>query len=106
MVHCNNCTSDLNAWIGLFQEFTSVLSMEVAQSKLFEMLYQKALESDADCGDLLAYNYFSGEPITHFEEGASVVRPYARKPFHAFKLYECSSVFGARCIEDRTGYPL
>ena len=21
MVHCNNCTSDLNAWVGLFREF-------------------------------------------------------------------------------------
>lgn len=69
MVHCNNCTSDLNAWVGLFQEFSELLQVKVEQSKLFELLYQKALEGESDCGGLLSYNYFSGEPITHFEEG-------------------------------------
>jgi sugar (pentulose or hexulose) kinase len=83
MVHCNTCTSDLNAWISLFQEFTNVLGVEVGQSKLFEMLYQKALEGDADCGELLAYNYFSGEPITHFEEGRPL---FIRAPESRFTL--------------------
>jgi sugar (pentulose or hexulose) kinase len=83
MVHCNNCTSDLNAWISLFREFASALGVEVAQSKLFEMLYQKALEGDADCGELLAYNYFSGEPITHFEEGRPL---FVRSPESRFTL--------------------
>jgi sugar (pentulose or hexulose) kinase len=69
MVHSNNCTSDLNAWVDLFQEFTHALGVKVSESQLFEMLYQKALEGDADGGGLLAYNYFSGEPITHLEEG-------------------------------------
>ena len=69
MVHCNNCTSDINAWVGLLREFTTTFGVEVDQNKLFETLYQKALEGDADCGDLLAYNYYSGEPITRFEEG-------------------------------------
>ncbi len=83
MVHCNTCTSDLNAWVSLFQEFTNALGVEVDQSKLFEMLYQKALEGDADCGDLLAYNYFSGEPITHFEEGRPL---FVRTPESRFTL--------------------
>ena len=83
MVHCNNCTSDLNAWIGLFREFTTVLGVEIDQSRLFEMLYQKALEGDADCGDLLAYNYFSGEHITHFEEGRPL---FVRTPESRFTL--------------------
>jgi sugar (pentulose or hexulose) kinase len=69
MVHCNTCTSDIDAWVGLFREFTDALDVEVSESKLFEMLYQKALAGDADGGRLLAYNYFSGEPITHLEEG-------------------------------------
>jgi sugar (pentulose or hexulose) kinase len=69
MVHCNTCTSDINAWIGLFQEFTHAIGVEVDQSRLFEVLYQHALAGDADGGGLLAYNYFSGEVITHFEEG-------------------------------------
>ena len=69
MVHCNTCTSDLNAWVDLFREFTNALGVEISQSKLFEILYQKALTGDTDCGGLLAYNYFSGEPITQLEEG-------------------------------------
>ncbi len=83
MVHSNNCTSDLNAWIGLFREFTGALGVEVGESRLFEMLYQKALEGDADGGGLLAYNYFSGEHITHFEEGRPL---FARKPESHFTL--------------------
>jgi sugar (pentulose or hexulose) kinase len=70
MVHCNNCTSDLNAWVGLFKEFSEAIGAEVNMDKLFATLYNKALEGDADCGGLLAYNYFSGEHITHFEEGS------------------------------------
>jgi sugar (pentulose or hexulose) kinase len=83
MVHCNNCTSDLNAWIGLFREFTHALGVEVDPARLFELLYQKALEGDADCGDLLAYNYFSGEPITNFEEGRPL---FVRTPESRFTL--------------------
>ncbi len=83
MVHSNNCTSDLNAWIGLFREFTQALGVEVGESRLFEMLYQKALEGDADGGGLLAYNYFSGEHITHFEEGRPL---FVRKPENRFTL--------------------
>jgi sugar (pentulose or hexulose) kinase len=83
MVHCNNCTSDINAWVGLFQELTATLGMEVDQTKLFESLYQKALEGDTDCGDLLAYNYYSGEPITHFEEGRPL---FVRTPDSRFTL--------------------
>lgn len=70
MVHCNNCTSDLNAWVGLFEEFAKAMGMEVDKNKLFATLYNKAMEGDADCGGLLAYNYFSGEPVTGFDQGA------------------------------------
>jgi sugar (pentulose or hexulose) kinase len=69
MVHSNNCTSDLNAWVALFKEFTQALGVEASESKLFEMLYAKGLSGDADCGGLLAYNYFSGEHLTGLEEG-------------------------------------
>jgi sugar (pentulose or hexulose) kinase len=69
MVHSNNCTSDINAWVGLFHEFAEALGVEIDQSGLFEMLFAKALAGDADGGNLLAYNYLSGEHITHMEEG-------------------------------------
>jgi sugar (pentulose or hexulose) kinase len=83
MVHSNNCTSDLNAWVDLFQEFTAALGVEVSQSRLFEMLYQQALTGDADGGGLLAYNYLSGEHITHLEEGRPL---FVRTPESRFTL--------------------
>lgn len=72
MVHCNNCTSDLNAWVGLFREALESFGVKTETSDLYETLYRKALEGDADCGGLMAYNYFSGETITGFEEGRPV----------------------------------
>src|SRR5215213_3144284 len=83
MVHSNNCTSDLNAWVDLFQEFTQALGVELSESRLFEMLYTKALAGDADGGGLLAYNYFSGEHITHLEEGRPM---FVRTPQSRFTL--------------------
>jgi sugar (pentulose or hexulose) kinase len=83
MVHSNNCTSDLNEWIELFQEFTHLLGVEIGQSRLFEVLFQKALTGDADCGGLLAYNYLSGEHITHLEEGRPL---FVRTPESRFIL--------------------
>lgn len=83
MVHCNNCTSDLNAWIDLFEEFTQAFGMKVDKNELFGTLYRKALEGDPDCGGLLAYNYFSGEHITGFEEGRPL---FVRNPESNFNL--------------------
>ncbi len=83
MVHSNNCTSDLNAWVDLFQEFAQVLGVDISESKLYEMLYQKGLTGDADGGGLLAYNYVSGEHITHLEEGRPL---FVRTPESRFTL--------------------
>lgn len=69
MVHCNNCTSDLNAWVGLFKEYQQLLGVEVDMNDLFGKLYNAALEGDPDCGGLLAYNYFSGEPVVGLADG-------------------------------------
>ena len=83
MVHCNNCTSDLNAWVNIFKEFAESFGIDVDMNKLFGTLYNKALEGDADCGGLLAYNYFSGEHITGFEEGRPM---FVRTPDSKFSL--------------------
>lgn len=69
MVHCNNCTSDINAWVNLFGEFAESFGIKADKNKLYETLFKKALEGEKDCGGLLAYNYVSGESITGFEEG-------------------------------------
>jgi sugar (pentulose or hexulose) kinase len=83
MVHSNNCTSDLNAWIALFQEFAHALGVEIGESKLFETLYAKGLAGDADGGGLLAYNYFSGETLTRLKEGRPL---FVRTPESRFTL--------------------
>ncbi len=83
MVHCNNCTSDLNAWVGLFREFSECYGIETDMDKLFGVLYNKALEGDPDGGGILAYNYFSGEHITGFEEGRPII---VRTPDSKFNL--------------------
>ncbi len=83
MVHSNNCTSDLNAWVNLFHEFTKVLGADVSESKLFEILYKQGLAGDADAGGLLSYNYFSGEHLTQLEEGRPL---FVRTPESKFTL--------------------
>lgn len=83
MVHCNNCTSDLNAWVNLFDEFAESIGKKLDKNELFSTLYNKALEGDADCGGLVSYNYFSGEPVTGFDEGAPL---FVRKAEDKFNL--------------------
>ncbi len=68
MAHSNNCTSDLNAWVNLFDETLKAFGVEVDQTTLFKTLYTKALEGDADAGGLLSYGYLSGEHMTHLKK--------------------------------------
>ena len=72
MVHCNNCTSDINAWINLFSEFCALMGVEASKGELFTRLFTKALEGETDCGGLISYNYFSGEGVTDLDEGRPV----------------------------------
>ena len=69
MVHCNNCTSDLNAWVNIFKEYQELLGVPVNMDEIFGKLYNHALTGDTDCGGLISYNYISGEPVTELEEG-------------------------------------
>ena len=69
MVHCNNCTSDLNAWVNLFKEYQELLGVPVDMNEVFEKLYNHALTGTPNCGGLLSYNYISGEPVTGLAEG-------------------------------------
>lgn len=83
MVHVNNCTSDLNAWVNIFGEFAKTLGVDISMSELYDKLYTKALSGDADCGGLLSYGYFSGENITGLEEGRPL---FVRTPDSKFNL--------------------
>lgn len=83
MVHCNNCTSDLNAWVNLFGEFADKFGMKLDKNDLYGVLYREALAADTDCGGLVAYNYFSGEPVTGLNEGRPM---FVRMPDAKFTL--------------------
>ena len=81
MVHCNNCTSDINAWVNLFKEYDEMMGRTVDMNELFTKLYGKALDGDGDCGGLLSYNYISGEPVTGFDKGAPLFVRTAESKF-------------------------
>lgn len=83
MVHSNNCTSDLNDWVGLFGEVAAALGVEVSATRLYETFYQQALTGEADGGGLLAYNYLSGEHLTGLEAGRPL---FVRTPESRFTL--------------------
>lgn len=83
MVHCNNCTSDLNAWVNLFGECVESFGVKADKNELYGVLYRKALEGATDCGGVTAYNYFSGEPITGLDAGRPMV---VRTPDADFSL--------------------
>ncbi len=83
MVHCNNCTNDMNAWAGLLGETAQLFGAEVSTGELFTRLYQKSLEGEADCSGVLTFNYMAGEGVTHFDEGRPMV---VRKPESKFTL--------------------
>jgi len=83
MVHCNNCTSDIDAWIKLFRELLDMSGAKINKAALYDDLYYKALEAQEDCGGLLSFNYYSGETITGIEEGRPL---FARLPDSNFNL--------------------
>ncbi len=69
MVHCNNCTSDINAWVDMFCDFAKITGMDIPKWKVYDLLYFEAEKGDKDCGGLLAYNYVSNEHVTRVDEG-------------------------------------
>ena len=69
MVHCNNCCTDLDYWVKLFIEFSKLSGGELTKPQVYDLLYGEALKGDKDCGGLVNFNYFSGEPVTHLESG-------------------------------------
>ena len=82
MVHCNNCTNDMNAWVKVLQELAQLFGAEPDTGELFTRLYNKSLEGDADCGGMLVYNYLAGEGVTHLDEGCPLVIRKAESRFN------------------------
>ncbi len=97
MVHCNNCTSDLNAWVGLFKEYQQLLGIPVNMDQVYGLLYNNALNGDPDCGGLLSYNYFSGEPITGLAEGRPLFVRSASDKFNLANFMR-ANIYAAVCV--------
>lgn len=81
MVHCNNCTADLNAWVSMFREFAQLMGANPTDGELYEKLFIKAMEGSTDCGGMLAYNYCAGEPVAGFDKGCPLFLRDATKGF-------------------------
>lgn len=97
MVHCNNCTSDINAWVNIFKECLEANGHKVDMGQLFVTLFQTALKGDPNCGGLMAYNYFSGEPVTGLDEGRPMI---VRSPNDVFSLanFMRANLYGAVAV--------
>jgi len=83
MVHVNNCTTEINAWVNLFGDFAARIGSDISSSELYETLFNAALESDEGLEGVLTYGYHSGENITGLDEGRPLV---VRKPDAKFTL--------------------
>lgn len=83
MVHCNNCCSELDAWVKMFEEFAEIAGISLDKTAVYEMLYNNTESGDADCGGIAAYNYLSGEPVTGIENGRPM---YFRTPHSKMTL--------------------
>ncbi len=101
MVHCNNGTSVLDAWVGLFRRFVGATGLDISDGQMFEALYKESLKGAADCDGVMAVNYLSGEPVTGItEEGRPMVVYRAESDFSLanFMRSQIYSIFGALTI--------
>ncbi|MCQ2168451.1 MAG: FGGY-family carbohydrate kinase [Bacteroidales bacterium] len=69
MVHCNNCTSEINAWVEIFRQYDRLMGRTTDTGELYAGLFGIAGEGDPDCGGLVLYNYVSGEPVAGLMDG-------------------------------------
>ena len=94
MVHCNNCTSDINAWAGLLAGFGKAAGAEIGMNAIYEAMFHAAMTADPDCGGLVNYSYLSGEPIAGLEEGRPL---FARLPDASFTFanFARAQLYGA-----------
>ena len=83
MVHCNNCTTDLDAWVNMFGGFLKKIGAEIPKGKLYDTLYELASQGEPDCGEIISYNYYAGEPVTDTPDGRPMLM---RSPDSAFTV--------------------
>lgn len=96
MVHCNNCTSDMNGWVGVLKEYGNLMGLK-DQSQIWTQLFNLADHGDPDCGGLVSYNYISGEPVTGFAEGRPLFVRSANDKFNLANFFR-SILYGAVAV--------
>ncbi len=86
MVHCNNCTSEINAWANMLKGFADAAGVDIDMNKIYTTLFTSALKGDKDCDGVICFNYFSGEPVTELEEGRPLIvrNPDSKLSFENF----------------------
>lgn len=80
MVHCNNCTTDMNSYVSIIQEAVALMGGNSDLDEIYRLLYKKCLEGDPDAGAFTVYNYISGEPVVGLNDGKPVIVRRADKP--------------------------
>ena len=103
MAHGNTCTSDLDAWVRLFGQMTEAAGAKLEKPRLYDLFYQYALDGEPDCGGLINYNYFAGEPVARVERGCPML---VRRPNSTFQLRKpraSAGIFRAVGFEARNG---
>jgi sugar (pentulose or hexulose) kinase len=73
LVHANNCTTEINEWVGLFGEVVSLFGLDVSKGELFSRLFKHSLSSDSSSGEIVSYNFLAGETLANTEKGAPLV---------------------------------
>ena len=97
MVHCNNCTSELNAWVKMLREYQLLLGPMDDKHDIYVKLFTHALEGDPDCGGLVAFNYVSGEPVTGFADGRPLFVRSANDKFSLANFFR-AQLYGAIAV--------
>ena len=95
MVHCNSCTSDLDAWFGMLGGFLGVAGVDMPKGKLYDMLYSLAAEGDPDCDGIISYNYYAGEPVTGIKDGRPLLM---RSPDSDFNIRNLARSLVYSCV--------
>lgn len=95
MVHCNSCTSDLDAWFGIFGGFLKEIVVDMPKGKLYDKLYSLAAEGAPDCNGVISYNYYAGEPVTGIKNGLPLLM---RSPDTAFNIRDFMRSLVYSCV--------
>ncbi|MBO7473835.1 MAG: ATPase [Ruminococcus sp.] len=95
MVHCNSCTSDLDAWFGMFGSLLREAGNDMPKGKLYDMLYSLAAAGDPDCDGIISYNYYAGEPVTGIKDGRPLLM---RSPDSDFNIRNLARSLVYSCV--------